>query len=63
MIEKLKFVLERVENFVGNGENAGKTSIFSFSYNVFKMFLFHGCQKLGLFCKELYPFSKSMAHI
>ena len=40
--EKLNFVLGKVENIVGKGENAG-TSIFSFSYNVFKRLLIQGC--------------------
>ena len=34
--EKSKFVLQRVENIVGKGENAGYQH-FSFSHNVFKM--------------------------
>ena len=45
--EKLKFVLGSTENIAGKGENAGYqhflcfvTSIFSFSYNVFKTFFF-----------------------
>ena len=36
---KLKFVLGRVENIVGKGENAG----FTFSLNVFKGILLQGC--------------------
>ena len=44
VIEKLKFILGRVENITGKGENAGDwlketmlvTSIFFFSQNVFK---------------------------
>ena len=38
---KLKFVMEREENSVRKGENAG-TSIFSFSHTVFKGFLPQG---------------------
>ena len=37
----LIFVFDSVENIVGKGENAGY-SIFSFSYNVFKMHLSQG---------------------
>ena len=50
---------DRIENIVGKGENAGYqhfllvTSIFSFSHNVFKMFLSQGCEKSGLCGKEL----------
>ena len=40
--EKLKFVLGRVENIVGK-EKMLVTSIFSFSFNVFKRPLFQGC--------------------
>ena len=36
MTEKLKFVLGRVENILGKGENAGHQHILSFSQNVFK---------------------------
>ena len=58
MAEKLKFILEGVENIVGKGENAGyhhfhlfqqcfqkasfSTSIFSFKNNVFKRLLSQG---------------------
>ena len=41
LAEKLKLLPGRVENIVGKGENAD-TSIFSFSHNVFKSFLFRG---------------------
>ena len=41
MTQKLKYVLERLENIVGKGENA-VTSIFFFSHNVFKRLLFQG---------------------
>ena len=37
--ENLKFVLGRVENIVGKGENAVYQHNFSFSHNVFKWFL------------------------
>ena len=40
--EKLKFILERVENIVGK-EKMLITSIFSFSLNGFKRLLFLGC--------------------
>ena len=40
--QKLKFVFGRVENIVGKGKML-VTSIFSFSLNVFKNFLFHWC--------------------
>ena len=39
--EKLKFVLGRVENIVGKGENAGY-QFFSFYHNVFKRLLLQG---------------------
>ena len=38
MTEILKFVLEKVENIVGKGENAGYQH-FSFTHNVFKRIL------------------------
>ena len=50
--KKLKIVFGRVENIVGEGENAGY-SIFSFSHNVFKSFLFSRCSKSGLCGKGL----------
>ena len=37
--EKFKFVLERVKNMVGKGENAG----FFFSHNIFTRLLVQGC--------------------
>ena len=46
MYNVLEFAFDRVENIV-------ETSIFSFSYNVFKRFLCHLCQLLGLFGKGL----------
>ena len=52
MSEKLNFVLGRVENIVGKGENAGY-HILSFSYNVFKRLISQGRKKLGLYGKEL----------
>ena len=39
--KELKFVLGRVENIVGKGENAGY-KLFSFSHNVFKRLLSKG---------------------
>ena len=47
------FVYDRVENLVGNGENAGN-SIFSFPHKVFKYLHLHGYQSLGLFGKIYY---------
>ena len=50
--EQLKFVLGRVENILwGKDKNAGN-SIFSFSYHVFKRFLFQGRWKSGLCVKS-----------
>ena len=46
--EKLKFVLRRVENTVGKGENAGYHSIFSFSPQWFQKASFQGYQKLAM---------------
>ena len=44
-MKKLQFIIDRIENIVGKGENAGKK--FSFSHNVFKMLLSYGLLKLG----------------
>ena len=41
VIEKLKFVLGRVENMVGNGENAGYQHFLLF-HNVFNRLVFQG---------------------
>ena len=41
------FVLDRVENIVGKGENAGYQH-FSFSHNVFKRLLSWGSLKVGI---------------
>ena len=43
----------KAENIVGKGENAGYTSIFFFSHNVFKWHLSQGRQKSGLYGKGL----------
>ena len=40
--EMITSLSDTAENFVGKGENAGFTSIFSFSHNVFKSPLFQG---------------------
>ena len=45
--EKLKFVLKRVENILGKGENAGYRH-FLFSNYVFKRLYIQGCSKSGL---------------
>ena len=57
VIEKLKPDFRRVKNIVGKRENVG-TSIFSFSYNVFRRSLF-----LGRKNQELYVFSCSYKQI
>ena len=54
--EKLKFVVERVENIVEKGENAGY-QYFSFSHNVFKRLLSQSRENPGLFGKDLNYFS------
>ena len=46
LMQKLKFVLERVENILGKGEML-VTSIFSFSHNVFESFFSRGV-KVGI---------------
>ena len=50
--ENSKFVLGRVENIVGKGENAAYQHFLLF-HNVFKSLLRMGCYKLGLCGKEL----------
>ena len=45
--EKLKFVLERVENIVGKGENAGYQHFLLFS-QCFQKAFFSGSLKVGL---------------
>ena len=48
LTKKLKSVLGRVENIVGNRENALVTSIFSFSCNVLKKYSISGSLKVGI---------------
>ena len=50
--EKLKFVLGRVENIVGKGENAGYQHFLLFQ-QYFQNATYPGSLKLGLCCKEL----------
>ena len=40
--EKLKFLLERIKNIVGKGENAGYQHFLLFPHNVFKRILIRG---------------------
>ena len=61
MTQKLKFVLGRVENIVGTGENAGYQHFLLFPQcfqkasfsGSFKSTLFQGCRSSGLCGKEL----------
>ena len=48
VIQKLKFVMGREGETVWEKEKVLVTSIFSFTNNVFKTFLFQICEKLGL---------------
>ena len=42
LTEELKFLLGRVENIAGKGENAGYSSNFSFFYTIFKRLHYQG---------------------
>ena len=57
--KELKSGLEREENIVGKGENAGNQHIFSFSQNVFERLLSQGCLKSGLCGKGLILWPKT----
>ena len=47
----MKIVIERIENAVVKGENAGYQNFLPFSHNIFKRFLWQGCS--GKTCKSL----------
>ena len=49
VVQVVDFVLNRGENIVGKGENAGNHHFLLFPHNVFKCFLFSGCRNSG-FC-------------
>ena len=44
LAQVLLFVFDRLQNILGNGEKMLFSSVSSFSFNVFKRFLFHCCQ-------------------
>ena len=54
LIEKLKFMWERVENIVGKGKNTGYQHFLLFPL-CFQKLLFQRCQNWELYGKELIP--------